>query len=69
MERTNAAIKVWFWPRNANNVPSDVSSGASTVTTDNWGTPLALFPDDSCNIAQHFAAHKIVINCKFLKAR
>jgi hypothetical protein len=68
MERTNKAIKVWFWPRDAYNVPRDVLSGAGTVNTDHWGTPLAFFPDDSCDIDEHFAAQKIVINCKFFTA-
>jgi hypothetical protein len=69
MEKTNKAIKVWFWPRSAYNVPRDVSSSAHTISTDHWGTPLALFPGDSCNIDQYFAPQKIVINRKFFKAR
>ena len=36
MERTDSFIKVWFWTRNAGNVPSDVKNGATTVDTDNW---------------------------------
>ena len=36
MERTNSFIKVWFWTRSSGSVPSDVSSGATTVNTDNW---------------------------------
>lgn len=35
MERTTDFIKVWFWSRGSA-VPSDVSSGAGTVNTDNW---------------------------------
>ena len=35
MERTTDFIKVWFWSRGSS-VPSDASSGASTVDTDNW---------------------------------
>lgn len=35
MERTNDFIKVWFFPRNGA-TPSDLSSGASSVDTDNW---------------------------------
>ena len=35
MERSNACIRVWFWPRNGA-VPSDVRSGASSVETENW---------------------------------
>lgn len=36
VERTNSFIKVWFWPRNAGGIPSDVTNGASTVNTGNW---------------------------------
>ena len=36
MERTDAFIKVWFWTRNAGNIPSDVKNGATSVNTDNW---------------------------------
>ncbi|KAF8636312.1 hypothetical protein AX17_003632 [Amanita inopinata Kibby_2008] len=64
LERTNQQIRVWFWPRNGA-VPSDVSSGSSTVNPDNWGTADALFPATSCNIASHFDAHNIIINLTF----
>jgi hypothetical protein len=61
MERTSTFIKVWFFPRGGS-VPSDVSSGGTSVNTDNWGTPDALFPDTSCSISSKFGPHNIVIN-------
>ena len=45
MERTNSFIRVFFWPRNAGSVPSDVSSGASTINTDNW---VRILPHNVC---------------------
>ena len=36
MERTNDFIKVWFFPRNAGNVPNDVATGPATINTDTW---------------------------------
>ena len=42
MERNNEFIKVWFWPRNAANVPNDVKTGASTVDTGAWVSNLLL---------------------------
>lgn len=36
VERTNSFIKVWFWSRAATGIPSDVTSGATSVNTDNW---------------------------------
>ncbi|KAI0736051.1 laminarinase [Earliella scabrosa] len=65
MERTNSFIKVWFWSRSAGNIPSDILNGATTINTDNWGTPTAFFPSTSCNISSKFGAHNIVINLTF----
>ncbi|KAI0790474.1 laminarinase [Abortiporus biennis] len=65
VERTDTFIKVWFWSRNAGNVPSDVKNGATSVNTDNWGTPFAYFPNTSCNIDSHFGPHNIIINLTF----
>ena len=62
MERSNAGVKVWFWPRHAKGIPADVANGAKSVNTDKWGTPAAHFPSTSCNMAQHFGPHNIVIN-------
>jgi hypothetical protein len=36
MERTNSFIKVWFWSRAAGGIPSDVTSGATSINTDGW---------------------------------
>ncbi|ETW76293.1 glycoside hydrolase family 16 protein [Heterobasidion irregulare TC 32-1] len=65
IERTNSFIKVWFWARNDGSVPSDVSSGASSVNTGNWGTPDAYFPNTSCDISSHFGPNNIIINLTF----
>ncbi|KIL60802.1 glycoside hydrolase family 16 protein [Amanita muscaria Koide BX008] len=64
MERTSSDIRVWFWPRNGA-VPSDIQNGATTINTDNWGTPAADFPNTDCNYAQYFDAHNIIINLTF----
>lgn len=65
MERTNSFIKVWFFPRNAGNVPNDIASGPATINTDNWGTPTAFFPNTDCDIGSHFDANNIIINLTF----
>ena len=65
MERSNAGVKVWFWPRGSGATPSDVASGAASVNTDNWGTPFADFPSTSCDMASHFGPHNVVINLTF----
>ncbi|KAJ7111332.1 glycoside hydrolase family 16 protein [Mycena epipterygia] len=65
MERTNSAISVWFWSRSDSTVPADVVAGGSTVDTGNWGTPSANFPSTTCDIADLFVAHNIIINLTF----
>ena len=42
MERTEDFIRVFFFPRNAGNVPSDLSTGAASIDTDNWVSKLQL---------------------------
>ncbi|KAJ6460779.1 glycoside hydrolase family 16 protein [Mycena vulgaris] len=66
IERTNAFISVWFWPRNAPNLPAGVKAGGRTVNTGNWVRhPVANFPNTNCNLAQSFAANNIIINLTF----
>ncbi|CAA7267292.1 unnamed protein product [Cyclocybe aegerita] len=66
VERTNSFIKVWFWSRAATGmIPSDVLNGATSVNTNNWGTPRAYFPNTNCPISSKFGLHNIVINLTF----
>jgi hypothetical protein len=65
MERTNNYIKIWFWPRNAGNVPSDVRNGGNSVNTAGWGEPYADFVNTSCNFPNFFGPNNIVINLTF----
>lgn len=46
MERTETSIKLWFWPRDAKNVPDDVRSGSGTVSPSGWGKPSGAFVND-----------------------
>ena len=65
IERTTTFIKIWFWPRGASNIPSDVLNGASSVNTDNWGSPTANFPNTQCDINGKFGPANIIINLTF----
>ncbi|KAF8155942.1 laminarinase [Crassisporium funariophilum] len=65
VERTNSFIKTWFWSRAATDIPSDVFNGATSVNTDNWGTPRAFFPSTNCPISSKFGLHNIIINLTF----
>lgn len=65
MERTDMFIKIWFWSRNATDVPADVKRSSDTVVPDNWGTPAASFPNTSCDIGRHFGPENIIINLSF----
>ncbi|KAF7320866.1 Glycoside hydrolase family 16 protein [Mycena chlorophos] len=65
IERTESFIKVWFWGRQASDVPEGVRTGGTTVDTGNWGTPTADFPNTDCNISKFFDANNIIINLTF----
>jgi hypothetical protein len=65
MERNPNFIKVWFWPRNDNNIPLDVFTGSGSINTDAWGTPAAFFPNTQCNIKSKFTDSNIIINLTF----
>jgi hypothetical protein len=65
MERTSTFIKIWFWPRYANNVPLDVLTGSGSINTGAWGTPTAFFPNTQCDINSHFTPSNIIINLTF----
>lgn len=67
VERTTSEIKIWFWERNDKSVPKDVKTPGSTISTVNWRTPSAYFPDSECDIASHFGEHQIIINLTFCK--
>ena len=65
MERSDAGVKVWFWPRDSESVPHEVRHGALLVDTGCWGTPVADFPSTDCDMESHFGPHNIVINLTF----
>jgi len=62
IERTTTYIKVWFWSRNDGTVPAEVKNGGSQTNPNNWGEPVAYFPNTSCNFPQFFQEHNIIIN-------
>ena len=65
MERTDQNILIWFWPRHASNIPSDVINHTGSVNTEYWGNPSASFPSTQCDIANKFGPNRITINCKY----
>ncbi|KAF8901351.1 glycoside hydrolase family 16 protein [Gymnopilus junonius] len=65
VERTWSHIKVWFWSRGDSSLPQDVLFGGAEIDPDSWGLPMAYFPDTSCNMAEHFHEHSIIINLTF----
>lgn len=63
MEGSGGAY-VWFWPRNASNVPDDVRNpDTSSTNVQNWGQPSANLTAPGCK--QDFANHVIVFNIAF----
>ncbi|KAG6835744.1 hypothetical protein H0H93_015045 [Arthromyces matolae] len=65
VERTDNYIKIWFWPRNAKNVPIGVRLGSLIIDTTLWGIPTAYFPNTQCDLKSHFDANNIIINLTF----
>ena len=60
MEWTSAAIRIWFFPRDA--IPTSISSGAPDVSA--FGLPAANFQGD-CDMDAHFFNHNLVFNTDF----
>ncbi|KAK4580089.1 hypothetical protein LTR86_000291 [Recurvomyces mirabilis] len=60
MEWNSAAIKIWFFPRNA--IPAGIAAGTPDPTT--FGVPMANF-QGSCDIDAHFMNHKLVFDIDF----
>ncbi|KAJ3533428.1 hypothetical protein NMY22_g7338 [Coprinellus aureogranulatus] len=66
VERASNHIKVWFWSRDAENIPAAVKNGAKTVDPDTWGQPDAYFPGgENCDINAKFGPQNIIINLTF----
>jgi len=62
MERSDAAIKMWFWSRHDSSIPNDVKSGSNSVNPQNWGKAVANYPNDSCDLNSRFTDQNIIIN-------
>lgn len=69
LEWTDAAIKVWFFPRGsvlASQLSSASSSSSPSPDPSTFGTPLAAFRGgSSCSIDSHFADHNLVFTTTF----
>ncbi|KAL1742801.1 glycoside hydrolase family 16 protein [Schizophyllum fasciatum] len=61
-ERTDTAIRVWFWERNDPNVPAGIRDRSSEITSETLATPQALFPNTNCDFNSHFGPLRIIIN-------
>ncbi|KAF8803217.1 endo-1,3(4)-beta-glucanase [Phlegmacium glaucopus] len=62
MERSDAGISMWFWPRSGSWVPDDVKGNSNSVNPQNWKTPSASFPNTYCDFGSHFDEQNIIIN-------
>ncbi|KAL4247593.1 Glycosyl Hydrolase Family 16 [Abortiporus biennis] len=67
MARTSAEIRIWFWSRQDQNIPQEITNGAASITPqDSWGVPDAHFTfGDGCNYQQHFDAHSLIFDLTF----
>ncbi|KAJ3992892.1 putative glycoside hydrolase family 16 protein [Lentinula boryana] len=55
----DTGIKIWHFSRG--NIPADITSKNPDPST--WGNPVSFLPSgDSCNVADHFKDHSLIIN-------
>ena len=60
-EWTSEAISIWFFPRYS--IPLDIRLGRPAPSQ--WGTPVAKYSSQNCNIDQHFQNQQIVFDTTF----
>lgn len=51
-------ITMWFFPRGE--IPADIK--AKKPNPDTWPTPVAFFSSKTCNMAEHFYEHSLVLD-------
>lgn len=60
-EWTSQTIKIWFFSRNT--IPADITSNSPDPTK--WGTPVANFAGNQCDIDNHFKDMSIILDNTF----
>ena len=61
---TSEQISIWFFPRGS--VPSDITAGTPSPSTETWGAPASTFQGDSgVDLDQHFTDLNIVFDTTF----
>jgi len=53
-------INIWFWSRA--NIPSSVSSTASSVDPSTWGKPSASYSSSTCDMTEYFVPQQLVLD-------
>jgi hypothetical protein len=59
-EYAGTGIKIWFLSRA--DVPSSLSASASSINTDDLGTPAAYYPSSTCDIDKYFGAQRMTLD-------
>ncbi|KAH7919467.1 glycoside hydrolase family 16 protein [Leucogyrophana mollusca] len=59
-EFATSGISIWFFPRSQ--IPSELSSNASTIDTTTFGTPVGNWPSTGCNINQYFEPQQLIFD-------
>ncbi|KAH7913963.1 glycoside hydrolase family 16 protein [Hygrophoropsis aurantiaca] len=59
-EFATSGISVWFFPRSQ--IPSSLSSNASSIDTTTFGTPVGNWPSTGCNINQYFEPQQLIFD-------
>ncbi|CAE6438018.1 unnamed protein product [Rhizoctonia solani] len=65
-ERTEKRISIWFWGRHDSNVPPAVKNGLPTISTKDFGIPVATWDSsDECKFEKIMGLQNIIINLTF----
>jgi hypothetical protein len=59
-EMASTGINIWFFPRSE--IPSSLSSNASTIDTSTFGIPVGNWPSTGCNISQFFEPQNLIFD-------
>lgn len=63
VERASDFISVWFWERGSAAVPGSVTGMPTSISSADFGTPIATFPTCStCDIGSKFGANNIIFD-------
>ncbi|KAJ5816576.1 hypothetical protein N7447_008809 [Penicillium robsamsonii] len=64
-EWASLSINVWFFPRGSAGANAVLNAGTADLDVAKFGTPLATFTPNTCNLAERFKDNYIIFNTNF----